>query len=776
MASPHPTGPDLPFPTPPTASRVGRSLRDSDHEWRDRSPARPDGAPNVVIFMTDDAGFANGSPFGGPINLPTMERVLNMGVGFNRFHTTAMCSPTRACVLTGRNHHAVGFGQIPEYATDFDGYVGEIPRSAATIADVLRSYGYATGAFGKWHNTPIDHVGRNGPFGRWPTGHGFDYFYGFVAAETSQYEPRLFENTTPLEPPADAGYHLTADCADKAVAYLRRQHNTNPDQPVLVYFTPGAVHGPHHIPAEWADRYRGVFDDGWEALRQRIYERQIASGWIPADAELTPIDATMQRWDDVPEAHRRFQSRLMEVYAGFAEHTDHQYGKVLDELERLGRLDNTLIFYVNSDNGASAEGLFGSIAEILCHNGLNVPVDTQLQVLERDYGGLDALGTEIVDNHYHAGWAWATDTPFRSTKLVAAHFGGTRTPLAIAWPDRLSHDPTPRSQFHHVIDIAATIYDAIGIVPPAHVDGVEQQPIDGVSMLPSVHDGGAASGRTTQYFEIMGSRGIYDNGWFAGAFGPRNPWDPSHNRFRGWDPDQDEWELYDLRSDYSQAHDLAADMPDKLAELRTRFDEHGQANKVFPIGGGLLTSVFRPDLMKSTTVREWNFTADDDRVPEAMAPKFLSGFSSRSTVNFTAGPEDSGVLFCVGGITGGFTVYLENGRVRAEYNTSGVERTTAQAEEPLAAGDHELSVDVMMDGGRPRCPAQITLTLDGAVVASTTVPRTVPAMFSFSETFDVGKDLGSPVSLAYADRKPFAFTGSIESVRCSYRDPDDRLN
>lgn len=723
--------------------------------------------------MTDDAGFANGEPFGGPIRLPTMQRVLDMGVGFNRFHTTAMCSPTRACVLTGRNHHAVGFGQIPEYATDFDGYVGEIPPTAATIADVLGGYGYATGAFGKWHNTPIDHVDRNGPFGRWPTGHGFDYFYGFVAAETSQYEPRLFENTTPIEPPDDPDYHLTSDCADQAVAYLRRHDRSQPDQPVLVYFTPGAVHGPHHIPAEWADRYAGMFDDGWEALREQTFERQLELGWIPEDAELTPIDSTMQRWDDIPEDQRRFQSRLMEVYAGFAEHTDHQYGKVLDELERQGRLDNTLIFYVNSDNGASAEGLFGSIAEILCHNGFRVPVENQIEILERDYGGIDALGTEMVDNHYHAGWAWATDTPFKSTKLVAAHFGGTRTPLAIAWPGQIEHDPTPRHQFHHVIDIAATIYDAVGIDPPAHVGGVAQQPIDGMSMLDSVRDGDAASGRDTQYFEIMGSRGIYHEGWFAAAFGPRNPWDATYNRFRGWDPDEDEWELYDLTSDYSQARDLATTHPDKLTELRAKFDEHGEANKVFPIGGGLLTSVFRPDLMKSANIDTWVFDADDDRIAEAMAPKFLSGFSSRSTVRFTAGPDDSGVLFCIGGITGGFTVYVDGGVVAAEYNAAGVERTTAIAGRRIESGDHVLVVDVVMDGARGRCPAELTLTLDDEQVASAQIARTLPAMFSFSETFDVGKDLGSPVSLAYADRKPFAFTGTIDTVTCEYLDSND---
>ncbi len=770
MSKVPPTGPSLPFPPAPSASRPGRSLGKSEHMWRETPARLPEKAPNIVIFMTDDAGCANGSPFGGPIRLPTMERVLSRGVGYNRFHTTAMCSPTRACVLTGRNHHAVGFGQIPEYATDFDGYVGAIPPSAATVAEVLQAHGYGTAAFGKWHNTPVDHVNRNGPFGRWPTGHGFDYFYGFVAAETSQYEPRLFENTTPIEPPDEPGYHLTEDMAAKAIAYLHRRRNTTPDAPVLIYFTPGAVHGPHHIPKEWADRYAGVFDDGWEALRERTFAAQRELGWIPPDAELTPIDPTMQRWADVPEEHRRFQSRLMEVYAGFAEHTDHQYGKVLDELEALGQLDNTLVFYVNSDNGASAEGLFGSIAEILCHNGLLVPVDEQIEILDRDYGGIAALGTEMVDNHYHAGWAWATDTPFKSTKLVAAHFGGTRTPLAVAWPEGFDHDPTPRDQFHHVIDIAATVYDVLGIDPPAEFNGVPQKPIDGVSLAPSFRDATAASGHRTQYFEIMGSRGIYHDGWFAAAFGPRNPWDPKYNRFRGWDPDEDQWELYDLENDYSQATDLADEQPAKLAELRALFDEHAEANQVFPIGGGLLTSVFRPDLMRSSSLSSWVFDADDDRIAESMAPKFLSGHSSRSQVRFTAGPDDSGVLFCVGGITGGFTVYVDAGVLTAEYNTSGVERTVAKAPSPMERGDHEAVIELVMDSDRYRTPATLTIDLDGQRVATERVERTVPSMFSFSETFDVGKDLGSPVSLAYAKRKPFAFSGTIESVQCRYLD------
>lgn len=693
------------------------------------------------------------------------------GVAYNRFHTTAMCSPARACVLTGRNHHAVGFGQIPEYSTDFDGYIGEIPAGAATVAQVLGEYGYATAAFGKWHNTPANEVNRTGPFDRWPTGMGFDYFYGFMAAETSQYEPRLFENTTPIEPPHDPDYHLTEDMAARAIDYLRRQRNTRPEAPVFLYFTPGAVHGPHHVPTEWADKYAGAFDDGWEALREQTYERQRALGWIPDDAELTPINPTMQRWENVPEAERRFQTRLMEVYAGFLEHTDRQYGKVLDELERMGELDNTLVFYINSDNGASAEGLFGTISEILCHNGFRVMPAEQTEVLDRDYGGLDSLGSAVSDPMYHAGWAWAGETPFKSTKLVAAHFGGTRTPLAVSWPKGFAPDPVPRSQFHHVIDIAATIYDVVGIEAPGSFYGADQDPIDGVSMARSFHDANAGTGRQTQYFEIMGSRGVYHEGWFAGAFGPRNPWDSSYSRLKDWDPDQDQWELYDLTNDFSQARDLAETHPAKLAELREMFDRHAEANHVFPIGAGLLSSVYRPDLMRSTPIRSWNFGGDDDRIAESMAPKFTSGTSSRSTISFTGGPHDEGVLFCVGGVTGGFTVYVQNGVLRAEYNAGGIYRTKAVAAGAMNPGEHTAIVEFVSDGGRARCPADIRLHLDGELVAQARVPKTMPAMFSFSETFDVGKDLGSPVALDYMHERPFVFSGEVHSVHCEYTEP-----
>ena len=469
------TGPDLPFPPTPSASVAGRTLADSEHRWREDPKRLPDDAPHIVIFMSDDAGFAAPECFGGPVHMPTMARLAERGVGYNRFHTTAMCSPTRASLLTGRNHHAVGAGQIAEFAADFDGYVGEIPRSAATVAHVLSAYGYDTGAFGKWHNTPPTDVTPTGPFDQWPTGQGFRYFYGFIAGETSQYEPRLFENTNPVEPPATPaeGYHLTEDLADRTVEFIRNNQALTPDRPMFIYFAPGATHGPHHVPKEWSDKYTGRFDDGWEAMREETFRRQKERGWIPDDAELTPINPTMQPWEDVPESQREFQTRLMEVYAGFLEHTDVQYGKVLDELEDQGLLDNTLVFYIHSDNGASAEGMNGTISELLAQNAVPTSIEEHLEVLDRDYGGLDALGTELVESMYHHGWAWALDAPFKSVKLVAAHFGGTRTPMVVSWPTSITADAKPRPHFHHVVDIAPTIYDVLGIEPPHRHNGVE---------------------------------------------------------------------------------------------------------------------------------------------------------------------------------------------------------------------------------------------------------------------------------------------------------------
>jgi len=763
-------GAALPFPEPPSASVAGKTLADSKHQWRAAEKHLPADAPNIVIFMTDDAGFANPSTFGGPINTPTLTRLAESGISYNAFHTTAMCSPTRAALLTGRNHHRVGAGQIAEFASDWDGYVGTIPRSTATFPQVLSEYGYNTAAFGKWHNTPVTDITQLGPFDRYPTGLGFDYFYGFLAGETSQYEPMLFENTNPISPPHDPTYHLTEDMADKAIKWMRTSRTLNPDEPFLLYFTPGAVHGPHHIFKEWADKYAGKFDEGWEALREVTFEQQKAMGWIPQDAVLNPLAKGMQKWSDVPESQQEFQTRLMEIYAGFLEHTDVQYGKIVDELEQQGQLDNTLIIYILSDNGPSAEGMDGTISELLAQNSMPSTIEQQIEVLNRDYGGMDALGGPKLEPMYHHGWAYSGAAPFQGTKLVAAQLGGTRTPLVISWPAKITHDGKVRSQFHHVNDIAATIYDVLGITPPEVVNGEQQQPLDGTSMLYTFSQPEAETAKKTQYFEILGSRGIYHEGWFAGTFGPRAPWSTDITGILNWKPETDEWELYDLTKDYSQSINLASENPEKLAELKTLFEAEATDNLVYPVGASFYTVFFSTSELPSSPLTEWSFYAGQDRIPEAIAPKFISGRSTLAVIDADIGQNAEGVLFALGGTSSGFTVYMDKGFLKAEYNAMTLDRFKVSSSSAIPTGKVKIAVETRYDSIERMAPATLTLTVNGEQVAQGRIERSVPAGHTASETFDVGKDLGSPVALDYYDRAPFAFSGTIEKIDIRYID------
>jgi arylsulfatase A-like enzyme len=482
-----------------------------------------------------------------------MDRVAMGGISLNRFHTTAMCSPTRASILTGRNHHRVGAGQIAELANDWDGYSGHIPRSSALVAEVLKDYGYSTGAWGKWHNTPAEETTAAGPFENWPTGLGFEYFYGFLAGEASQYEPNLVRNTTVVLPPKgpEKGYHLSEDLVDDAIGWLQTHKALQADKPFFMYWATGAIHGPHHIMKEWADKYKGKFDDGWDAYRQRVFKRAKAKGWIPENAQLTPRHETMPSWESIPEDEKPFQRRLMEVAAGYAEHTDVQVGRLIDGMDKLGYGDNTLIFYIWGDNGSSAEGQNGTISELLAQNGIPTTIKQHIKALD-ELGGLDVLGSPKTDNQYHAGWAWAGSTPYKGTKLLASHLGGTRNPLVIQWPAKIKPDATPRPQFHHCNDIVPTIYEVVGITPPLEVNGVSQDPIDGVSFAYAFDDPKAKGQMLTQYFEIMGSRSIYHDGWMASALGPRIPWIPGlPPGIHEWTPDNDVWELYNLEEDWS---------------------------------------------------------------------------------------------------------------------------------------------------------------------------------------------------------------------------------
>lgn len=758
----------LPFPEPASASVTGKTLKDSKHQWRKAEKHLPEDAPNIVIFMSDDAGFAHPSTVGGPINTPTMERLANSGICYNEFHTTAMCSPTRAALLTGRNHHRVGAGQIAELASDWDGYVGKIPKSTVTFAQVLSYYGYNTAAFGKWHNTPITDLTKLGPFDRYPTGLGFDYFYGFISGETSQYEPRLFENTNPIEPPHDPKYHLTEDMAAKAIEWLRTSRTLEPKKPFFIYFTPGAVHGPHQVFKEWADKYDGKFDEGWEALRQMTFEKQKEMGWIPQDAVLNPLAKGMQKWDDIPKSNREFQVRLMEIYAGFLEHTDVQYGKVVDEIEREGLLDNTLIIYINSDNGPSAEGMNGTISELLAQNAMPSTIEQQINVLNQDYGGMDALGGPKLDNIYHHGWAYAGASPFQGTKLVAAHLGGTRTPMVISWPKKIKHDGKVRSQFHHVNDIAATIYDILGITPPKIVNGVEQQPLDGVSMVYTFNQPGAETTKKTQYFEVLGSRGVYHEGWFAGTFGPRVPWSTDLTGVFNWEPEKDEWELYNLTDDYSQSKNLAAQNPEKLVELKMLFDKEAAENHVYPIGASFYTSFFSPSELPSSTLTEWTFFEGQDRIPESMTPKFVSGRNSLAVIDAEIAKNAEGILFALGGISSGFTVYMDKGFLKAEYNAMTLNRYKISSASPIPTGKVRIEVETKYDTKERMAPATVTFVVNGKQVGQGRIERSVPAGHCAAETFDVGVDLGSPVSLDYYDRAPFRFNGKIEKINIRY--------
>ena len=757
----------LPFPPTPSGSVAGLTIQDSTYKKRVEPKRLAEGAPNILIILMDDLGPGTPSTYGGEINTPTLDRVAKMGVSFNRFHSTAMCSPTRAALLTGRNHTRVGNGQIAAIANDFDGFSGTIPKSSATVAEVLKNYGYNTGAWGKWHNTPEEQITSKGPFDYWPTGYGFEYFYGFLAGEASQYEPTLTRNTTPVTDHLPKGYHLTDDIATDAIKWLREQKAYAPDKPFLMYWAPGASHGPHQVMKEWADKYKGKFDDGWDKYRERVFVRAKDKGWIPQNAQLTPRPASMASWDSIPEEEKPFQRRLMEVFAGFTEHADHNAGRVIDEIERQGKLENTLIFYIWGDNGSSAEGLYGTISEQLAQNGIPTKISQHLEAL-KELGGLDALGGPKTDNMYHAGWAWAGSTPYKSTKLVGAHFGGTRQPMAVSWPKRIKADPSARPQFHHVIDLVPTIYELTRITPPRVVNGFEQDSLDGVSMVYAFADAKAPGTRKTQFFDIMASRGIYHDGWFASAPGPREPWVGGMPKgIKEWSPLTDKWELYNLDDDWSQANDLAAANPRKLEEMKSLFLLESTKNKNLPIGGGLWsTAMFHPEDAPASSLTEWSFDGPITRMPESAAPK-LGKVDSLVTMDVDVPANANGVLYALAGFSGGVTCYVRDGFLSYEFNLFEVQRTKLRSKDKLPTGRVKIEVEsklVAKIGG----PMDVTLRVNDNIVAKGRVPAAMSLHFTSNATFDIGTDLDSPVSLDYFDQAPFPFNGNIRTTRITY--------
>jgi arylsulfatase A-like enzyme len=761
----------LPFAPVPSASSAGRTMQESIYKRRVQANHIPAGAPNILIILIDDAGPGLPDTRGGEVHTPAFSKLANEGIFYDRFHSTAMCSPTRASLLTGRNHTHVGNGQITELANDWDGFSGMIPKTSACVAEVLKDYGYNTSAFGKWHNTPANETTKVGPFENWPTGYGFEYFYGFLAGEASQYEPVLVRNTTPVEElpkTPEQGYSLSDDLADNAIEWLHNQHSLNPDKPFFMYWAPGAAHGPHQVPKKWSDKYKGKFDDGWDAYRVRVFNRMKAMGTLTANAQLTPRPTTMASWESIPESEKPFQRKLMEVYAGFAEQADYDAGRVIDEIEAMGMKKNTLIFYIWGDNGSSSEGLEGTISELLAQNQIPSKVSDHIKAMN-ELGGLDVLGSPKADNMYHAGWAWAGSTPFKGTKLLGAYFGGTRQPMAVAWPAHITPDKTDRSQFHHVDDIVPTIYDVLHITPPAVVNGYPQDHLDGVSLAYSFNDAKAPGQKTTQFFDIMGSRAIYFNGWVAAAFGPRVPWLARTPGIETWTPDKDKWELYNIDEDYSEANDLADKNPEKLAQMKELFAMESAANNNLPIGGGLWL-MYHPEDRLGNPATEFNYTGDINRIPEFAGPA-IGTRGNTITIDANIPANANGVLVALGGFSGGLTCYIKDGYLKYEYNQFEVVRTKIASKTKLPAGKVKIEISLVPKEHatiKGLHAAEIVLSVNGTEVARGTVPTMATLGFTANDCFDIGMDNGSPVSLDYYDKAPFKINGTINSVNIKY--------
>ena len=762
-----PTGPawaqaevDLPKPAEPFKGVIGKTFKDSKPDFPQPIQA-PKGAPNVVVILLDDVGFGHPGTFGGPIPTPNLDKLASQGLRYNTFHTTGICSPTRAALLTGLNHHQVGFGTIAELSTGFPGYDSVWPLEAVTVAEVLKQNGYATAAWGKWHNTPDWETSPIGPFNRWPTGQGFEYWYGFHGGETSQWEPQLFRNTTPVEPPKrpEQGYHLTEDIVDDAINWIHQEKSIAPDKPFFIYFATGAAHAPLHAPKEWIDKFKGQFDQGWDKVREETLARQKALGVVPADTKLTPRPKEIESWDSLSPDAKRLYARHMEVFAGFLAHADYHVGRLLDVLAALPDADNTLIFYVAGDNGPSAEGsLTGTLNNMMTQSGVPDTVERQLAVI-------DEIGGPLHENHYPVGWSWAGSSPFQWMKRVPSHFGGTRNGMVVKWPARIADKGGLRSQFHHVIDIVPTIYEATGIAAPTKVDGITQKPVAGVSMLYTFNDAAAPSTRHVQYFETGGHRAIYQDGWVATAF-HGVPWllTGSVGNFEA-----DKWELYHTDVDFSEADDLAPTMPGKVKAMQALFDSEARKYDVFPLDDRFVERALNPDRPSVVRGRKsFTYSAGTKRIPEGSAPPIYQ-HSHRITADVVVPDgKTEGVIIATGGGSAGYTLYIKDGKVVYEYNWFGRERYRIVSDIPLPTGDVEIVLDYTQRPFKPLVesiggPAK--LFINGKLAGAVEVANVTPGRFSATETLDIGMDLGSTVSMDYHDKAPFAFTGTIKTVR-----------
>jgi arylsulfatase A-like enzyme len=748
----------LPRPGKPFGdAKIGRTYKDSKPGTMTLAEA-PAGAPNVLFILIDDSGFGQWGTFGGQVPTPNLDRLAKAGLRYTRFHTTALCSPTRAALLTGRNHHSAGTGVITEMGDAYPGYSGQIPKSVAMFAEVLRQGGYSTAFIGKNHNVADWETSISGPFDRWPNLQGFDYFYGFIGGEMDQWQPALYRGTTPvsMEVPQgrESNYTLNDSLADDAIRYIRQEKSVTPDRPFFVYYAPGATHAPHHVPREWIERFKGQFDQGWDKYREDTYQRQLKLGVIPPDTRLTPRPKEIPAWDSLSPDEKRVASRLMEVFAGYTAQTDYEAGRVLDAIDEIGQLHNTLVFWEIGDNGASMEGtLSGCFNELATLQG--VTEDAAFLIRH-----IDELGSAKASNHIPVGWAWAANTPFQWGKQVASHLGGTRNPLVIAWPDRIKDAGGIRTQFHHVIDISPTILEAAKLSQPVEVNGVRQKPIEGISMVYSFDDPKATGTRHVQYFEMFGNRALYKDGWIATARHGRLPW-VTMGGSTG-DFDHDKWELYDLANDFSEANDVSASHPQKLKELQNAFWVEAKKYDVLPLDDRFAERGdprLRPSLIAGRTL--FTYYPGAIRIPEPSAANTKNASHSiMATIGVPQGGAD-GVLVAEGGTAGGYTLYVKDGKPVYEYNYFAHERYRVASPEKLAAGPAVIRVDFKYDGGGFGKGGTATLFVNDRKVAEGRIDKTCPSRFG-AESFDVGMDAGSPVSEEY--RSPFAYTGTIKKV------------
>jgi arylsulfatase len=751
----------LPIPDRKPVGLTTYSATDPDTKFPPITPLRPPtGAPNVLVILLDDVGFGASSAFGGPCQTPTAERLAKSGLKYARFHTTALCSPTRAALLTGRNHHAVGMGGITEIATSAPGYNSLRPNTCAPLAEILKLNGYSTAQFGKCHEVPVFESSPIGPFDHWPTGSGFEHFYGFIGGENHQYYPALYEGTTPIEPDRTPkeGYHLTEDLADKAIGWIRQQKAIASDKPFFIYLAPGATHAPHHVPKDWIAKYQGTFDQGWDKLREETFARQKKLGVIPPDCQLTARPKEIPAWEDTDKKLRPALVRQMEVYAAFLEHTDHHVGRVIDSLQSLGILEDTLVYYIIGDNGASSEGsLTGSFNELA--NGEAPDLLTAEHMIQH----MDELGSPSAFNHYAVGWAHAMDTPFQWTKQVASHFGGTRNGTVVHWPGGIKPKGEIRNHFHHVIDVAPTVLEAAKLPQPTLVNGVMQEPMHGVSMIYSFDDAKAAERHETQYFEMLCNRGIYHKGWTAVTRHGLLPWQVTG---KGGALKDDVWELYDTTKDWSQAHDLAKETPEKLEELQRLFELEASKYNVFPLDDRKAERA-NPDIAGRPAVVQGNtqlLFPGMRRIQENAVINTKNKSHSVTAEIELCESGAKGVIVAQGGNMGGWTLYVHEGKLKYYYSFVGFLHFEVTATSALPPGKHQARMEFAYDGGGIGKGAGVTLYVDGKQVGDGRIERTHALFFSLDETLEVGCDMGVPVSPDYGPHGN-DFNGKINWVQ-----------